>query len=87
MFCKKGVLRKFAKFTEKHLCQSIFFNKVAGHRQNTSDGCFCSEIDLNYIIVSREYENIRGKDKTSHANIGASETTGNDIIRLKSMRQ
>ena len=30
MFCKKGVLRNFAKFTGKHLCQSLFFNKVAG---------------------------------------------------------
>ena len=27
---KKGVLRKFAKFTGKHLCQSLFLNKVAG---------------------------------------------------------
>ena len=26
--CKKGVLKNFAKFTEKHLCQSLFFNKV-----------------------------------------------------------
>ena len=26
MFCKKGVLRNFAKFTGKHLCQSLFFN-------------------------------------------------------------
>ena len=26
---KKGVLRNFTKFTEKHLCQSLFFNKVA----------------------------------------------------------
>ena len=25
---KKGVLRNFAKFTGKHLCQSFFFNKV-----------------------------------------------------------
>ena len=30
MFCKKGVRRNFAKFTGKHLCQSLFFNKVAG---------------------------------------------------------
>ena len=29
-FVKKGVLRNFAKFTGKHLCQSLFFNKVAG---------------------------------------------------------
>ena len=27
---RKGVLRNFAKFTGKHLCQSLFFNKVAG---------------------------------------------------------
>ena len=30
VFCKKDVLRNFAKFTGKHLCQSLFFNKVAG---------------------------------------------------------
>ena len=27
VFCKKGVLRNFTKFTGKHLCQSPFFNK------------------------------------------------------------
>ena len=27
---RKGVLRNFAKFTGKHLCQSLYFNKVAG---------------------------------------------------------
>ena len=26
---KKGVLRNFKKFTGKHRCQSLFFNKVA----------------------------------------------------------
>ena len=30
VFCKKGVLRELAKFTGKHLCQSLFFNKVTG---------------------------------------------------------
>ena len=35
MFCKKGVLRNFTKFTGKHLCQSFFFNKVAGLRSAT----------------------------------------------------
>ena len=29
-FCKKGVTRDFVKFTGKHLCQSLIFNKVAG---------------------------------------------------------
>ena len=30
VFCKKGVLRNFAKFTGKHLCHSLYFNEVAG---------------------------------------------------------
>ena len=31
----KGDLRNFAKFTGKHLCQSLFFNKVAALRSAT----------------------------------------------------
>ena len=34
-FCKKGALRNFVKFTGKHLCQSLFFDKVAGLRPAT----------------------------------------------------
>ena len=30
VFCKKGVLKNFTKFTGKHLRQRLFFNKVAG---------------------------------------------------------
>ena len=43
---RKGVLRNFAKFTGKHLCQSLFFNEVAGFRAETLfkkrllHGCF-----------------------------------------------
>ena len=29
-FCKKRVQRNFVKFTESHLCQSLYFNKIAG---------------------------------------------------------
>ena len=35
VFCKKGVLRKFVKFTGKHFRQSLFFNKVVGLRAAT----------------------------------------------------
>ena len=35
VFCKKGVLRNFAKFAGKHLCQSFFLNKIAGLRPAT----------------------------------------------------
>ena len=31
---RKGVLRNFAKFTGKHRCKSLFFNKVAGLSQS-----------------------------------------------------
>ena len=34
---KKGALRNFAKFTGKHLCQSLFFNKV-DHKWSQFDG-------------------------------------------------
>ena len=41
---KKGVLRNFAKFTGKHLCQSLFFNKVAGQASTlySTGGCIYS---------------------------------------------
>ena len=35
VFCRKDVLRNFTKFTEKRLCQSLFFNKVTGLRPAT----------------------------------------------------
>ena len=41
---KKGVLRNFTKFTGKHLCLSLFFDKVAGQRP--LDDCFCNEKSL-----------------------------------------
>ena len=35
VFCKTGVLKSLAKFKRKYLCQSLFFNKVAGLRVAT----------------------------------------------------
>ena len=35
VFCKKSIVRNFTKFTEKHLRQKLFFNKVAGLRPAT----------------------------------------------------
>ena len=35
IFFKIGVLKNFAGFTGKHMCQSLFFNKVAGMRPAT----------------------------------------------------
>ena len=48
VFCKKGVLRNYAKFTGKHLCNSLFLNKVAGlslqlsQKQDSGAGVFLS---------------------------------------------
>ena len=33
MFWQKGVLKNIAKFTGKHPCQSLFFNKAGGLRR------------------------------------------------------
>ena len=35
VFCRKGVFENFANFKGKHLCQSLFFNKVATLRPAT----------------------------------------------------
>ena len=35
-FCKKVVLKSFAKFTGKHLCQILFFHKVASPGRSPS---------------------------------------------------
>ena len=45
MFCEKSVVRNFAKFTGKHLCQSLFFNKVACNfiKKETLTQVFCCE--------------------------------------------
>ena len=34
VFYKKAVLKNFVKFTGKHLCQSLFFNTVAGTNES-----------------------------------------------------
>ena len=46
VFCKKAVLRNFAKFTGNHLRQSVFLNKVAGLRLQVFSCEFC-EISKN----------------------------------------
>ena len=47
---KKGVLRSFAKFTEKHLCQSLFFDKVTG-----GGGCNFIKKETLAQVFSREF--------------------------------
>ena len=56
----KGVLKNFAKFMGQHLCQSLFFNKVAGLRPATfrSSHHRCSVRKG----VLRNFTNFTGKD-------------------------
>ena len=44
VFCKKGVLRNFTKFTRKQLRQSLVFNKVAGLRLEISNNFFTENL-------------------------------------------
>ena len=48
----KGVLRNFEKFTRKHLCQSLCFNKVAGL---TSATFFKRESDKGVFLWTLRY--------------------------------
>ena len=49
----KGVLRNFTKFTGKHLCQSFFFNEVAG----AESGNFIEKENLAQVFSS-EFDEI-----------------------------
>ena len=51
MFCKRGVLRNFTKFTGKHLCQSLFLSKVAGLRPQA-----CSFIKKKTLVQVFSWE-------------------------------
>ena len=60
LFCKRGILKHFAKFTGKHLWQSLFFNKVAGVSLRTT----ASEGILRMRLIS-----VLSSEKTSYFNI------------------
>ena len=53
MFCEKGVLRNFAKFAGKHLCQSLFFNKVAGGADNKGFTSVPSKVSRNVTVLKK----------------------------------
>ena len=50
MFCKRDVLKNFAKFTAKHLWQCLFFNKVAKQPPEV----FCKKVFLKISQNSQE---------------------------------
>ena len=66
--CKKAVLRKFAKFTGKHQCQSVFFNKIVGLRSATllkketlAQVFSCKFCEISENILFRNFAKFTGK--------------------------
>ena len=55
MFCRKDVLRNLAKFTGKHLCQSLFLNKVAGLKRDSNTGVSCESFELSRNTYVEEH--------------------------------
>ena len=51
MFCKKRVPRNFAKFTGKHLCQSLFLNGLQLYLKNSLAQLFSCEISKNTFFL------------------------------------
>ena len=47
VFCRKGFLRNVAKLTEKHHCQSLFFDKVAGLSGTLAQVFFCEFSEIS----------------------------------------
>ena len=90
VFCKKGVLRNFTKFTGKHLCQSFFFNKVTGLRPEQVFSCeFCeifkntfSTEHLRWLLLER----LQGEEQFSK-NYLSKKPRSHDKILLKSAPQ
>ena len=62
---KKGVLRNFAKFTRKQLCQSLFFNKVAALRKKET---------LAQVFSSEFFEISKNTSFTEHLRVTASDS-------------
>ena len=58
-FVRKGVLSNFAKFTGKHLCQSLFFNKAAGLKPFFTEHLLWSvrEDGLSKYIIFQKQKN------------------------------
>ena len=59
---KKGALRNFAKLTGKDLCQSLFFNKVAGlwlvtllKKETLEQAFLCEFCEISKNIFSTEH--------------------------------
>ena len=80
---KKGVLRNFTKWTGKHLCQSLFFNKVAGLRSATllkkRLWLRCFHVNFAKFLRTPFFQNTSGRLRLCYARRTVSIT---DILEL-----
>ena len=77
MFCKKGVLKNFAKFTRKHLCWSLFLNKVLGLKS----AILLKERPKHKQVFSYEFRKIfKNTFFTEHLRATVSVSTNYDVI-------
>ena len=51
--CSVGVLKNFVKFTGRHLCQSLFFNKVAIKKETLAQVFSCEFCDIKDYLFYR----------------------------------
>ena len=64
VFCKKDVLRNFAKFKGKHLCQSLFFDFIRKETPVQVFSCeFCETSKNNFfhrtpLVAASVYETV-----------------------------
>ena len=56
VFCKKGALKNFTKFTRKHMCQIPFFNKVACNLPGT-----LVKKSFTKVLVKKSFTKVSGK--------------------------
>ena len=75
---RKGVLRNFAKFTGKHLCQSLFFNKVAGPRPQACS--FIKKETLAQVFSCEFCEISKNTFLTEHLRANASVKVGTEAV-------
>ena len=63
MFYKKHVLENFAKFTGKHLCQSLFFNEVAGQISKNTFSYRTFPVVTSVILLSWLWNHVQSQQQ------------------------
>ena len=72
MFYKKGVLKNLTKFTGKHLCQSLFFNKVCNFIKNIRPATLLKKETLAQAFSCVFYKIFKNTFLTKHLRVTAS---------------